>query len=132
MEKTIYNRYTENMTFNYQTSLNQSNTFTRFHTCYNVRLTNLVNNQSVCFEYQCNPRYNKPSKTNCLWAYLMDAQAYYYSDDDIDNFALEYGYTKPSEAFKVFNARKKAYNDLVNFFGSEKTLHAYIEAFQEY
>lgn len=132
MEKTIYNRYTENMTFSYQTSLNQSNTCTRGHVRYNVRLTNLVNNQSICFDYQCNPKYNKPSKINCLWAYLMDAQAYYYSDDDIDNFVLEYGYTKPSEAFEAFNACKEAYNNLVDFFGSEGTLHSYMEAFQEY
>lgn len=127
-----YSLYTENMTLNYRTSLDRSNTFTYAHTRYEVCLTNLVNGKKVCFSYQCNPKRYKPSKNDCLWAYLMDAQAYYYSDDDIDNFALEYGYTKPSEAFKAFNACKKAYNDLVNFLGSEKTLHAYIEAFQEY
>ena len=132
MEKTIYNRYTENMTFNYRTSLDQSNTFTHAHIRYNVRLTNLVNNQSICFEYQCNPRYNKPSKINCLWAYLMDAQAYYWANGDIDAFAADLDIQKPSEAFKVFNACKKAYNDLVDFFGSEKTLHLYFEVFQEY
>lgn len=127
-----FNRYVENIEFGAIKSLDQSNTFTYAHTRYDVTLTNLLNGKKVCFEYQCNPQYHKPSKIDCLWAYLMDAQAYYYSDDDIDNFALEYGYTKSSEAFKVFNACKKAYNDLVDFFGSEKTLHAYIEAFQEY
>lgn len=132
MEKTIYNRYTENMTFNYQTALDQSNTFTHAHTRYNVRLTNLVNGKKVCFEYQCNPRYNKPSKINCLWAYLMDAQSYYWANGDLDAFAADLDIQKPSEAFRVFNACKKAYNDLVDFFGSEETLHAYFEAFQEY
>ena len=132
MEKTIYNRYTENMTFNYQTSLDQSNTFTYAHKRYDVCLTNLANGKRVCFEYQCNPKYVKPFKINCLWVYLMDAQAYYYSDDDIDNFASACGYTNSGEAIRSFNACKKAYNDLVNFFGSEETLHAYFEAFQEY
>lgn len=129
--KRNFNRYVENIEFGAIKSLDQSNTFTYAHTRYKVCLTNLANGKKVCFDYQCNPKYNKPSKINCLWAYLMDAQSYYYADD-VDNFALEYGYTKPSEAFKAFNACKKAYNDLVNFFGSEKTLHAYIEAFQEY
>lgn len=88
--------------------------------------------KKVCFEYQCNPKYSKPSKINCLWAYLMDAQSYYWANGDLDAFAADLDIQKPSEAFKVFNACKKAYNDLVDFFGSEKTLHAYIEAFQEY
>lgn len=62
----------------------------------------------------------------------MDAQSYYWANGDLDAFAADLDIQKPSEAFKVFNACKKAYNDLVDFFGSEKTLHAYIEAFQEY
>lgn len=41
MEKN-YNFYTENMTFSYRKSLNQSNTFTRNHTRYDVTLTNLL------------------------------------------------------------------------------------------
>lgn len=127
-----FNRYVENIDFGAIKSLDQSNTFTYAHTHYKVCLTNLTNGKKVCFEYQCNPKYNKPSKTNCLWAYLMDAQNYYYANGDLDAFAADLDIQKPSEAFKVFNACKKAYNDLVDFFGSEKTLHAYIEAFQEY
>lgn len=127
-----FNRYVENIEFGAIKSLDQSNTFTYAHTRYKVCLTNLTNGKKVCFEYQCNPRYNKPSKINCLWAYLMDAQSYYYANGDLDAFAADLDIQKPSEAFKVFNACKKAYNDLVNFFGSKKTLHAYIEAFQEY
>lgn len=130
--KKNYNFYTENMTFSYRKSLNQSNTFTRNHTRYDVTLTNLLNGQKVCFEYQCNPKYNKPSKINCLWAYLMDAQSYYWANGDLDAFAADLDIQKPSEAFRVFNACKKAYNNLVDFFGSEATLHAYMEAFQEY
>lgn len=127
-----FNRYVEIIEFGAIKSLDQSNTFTYAHTRYKVCLTNLTNGKKVCFEYQCNPRYNKPSKIDCLWAYLMDAQSYYYANGDLDAFAADLDIQKPSEAFKAFNACKKAYNDLVNFFGSEKTLHAYIEAFQEY
>lgn len=130
--KRNFNRYVENIDFGAIKSLDQSNTFTYAHTRYKVCLTNLTNGKRVCFEYQCNPKYNKPSKTNCLWAYLMDAQSYYYANGDLDAFAADLDIQKPSEAFKAFNACKKAYNDLVDFFGSEKTLHAYIEAFQEY
>lgn len=131
MEKD-FNRYVENIDFGAIKSLDQSNTFTYAHTRYKVCLTNLTNGKKVCFEYQCNPKYSKPSKINCLWAYLMDAQSYYWANGDLDAFAADLDIQKPSEAFKVFNACKKAYNDLVDFFGSEKTLHAYIEAFQEY
>lgn len=127
-----FNRYVENIEFGAIKSLDQSNTFTYAHTRYKVCLTNLTNGKKICFDYQYNPKYNKPSKINCLWAYLMDAQSYYYANGDLDAFAADLDIQKPSEAFKVFNACKKAYNDLVNFFGSEKTLHAYFEAFQEY
>lgn len=130
--KRNFNRYVENIEFGAIKSLDQTHTFTHAHTRYKVCLTNLTNGKKVCFDYQCNPQYNKPSKTNCLWAYLMDAQSYYYANGDLDAFAADLDIQKPSEVFKVFNACKKAYNDLVNFFGSEKTLHAYFEAFQEY
>lgn len=113
-------------------SLNQSNTFTPYHKRYDVEIFMFENTKSdfdkiekfksgdyksINFEYQCNPKYNKPTLKDCLYAIVSDAQSYECCDDDIQFFADSFGYTNIKECISAFNGCKKAYNDIINAFG---------------
>lgn len=102
-------------TFNARKAIDQSNTFTRWHVRYNITIRRKDDDRTLRFEYQCNPQYAKPTLKGCLASYVHDAQAYEYSNDDIQEFADEFGYTKIEETIETFNACKRAYNELLDW-----------------
>ena len=118
--------------YDYERSLNQSNTFTKEHVRYNIIITRNDTMQKMSFEYQCNPKYNRINKDDLLYSIISDAMAYEYSDDDIDTFANEYGYESVKECLKAFNACKKIYNNLVEFCGSYQLYSWLKDHYQEY
>ena len=105
--------------FTYKESINQSNTFTRYHVRYDIRIMRTDNKECLRFEYQCNPKFNKPNLKDCLYCYVSDAMAYEDCDDDIQFFADMLGYEKIKETLDAFNACKKAYSELLDFCGTE-------------
>ena len=142
-----------NFLMNAEESINQSNTFTKLHKRYDIEIIMFVNLKSnekqekmkklknkeyrkITFEYQCspkrcNPKYSKPNIKDCLYSIIMDAQSYENSDDDIQNFAYDFGYTDVNECIKAFNGCKKIYNDIVENFG-EKTYRLLCKYFENY
>jgi len=44
----------------------------------------------------------------------------YQPEDNVDDFALSYGYEKPSEALKIFEAVTKEYNELCKLFSTDE------------
>lgn len=117
-------------------SLNQDDTFTLYHKRYDIEIgmfenvhTNSDKNEKfkngdykkIYFEYQCNPKYSKPTLEDCLFSILSDARCYEDSCNDIQFFADNFGYTsiKIKECIKAFNGCKKAYNDIINTFGKK-------------
>lgn len=137
-----------NFLMNAEESINQSNTFTKFHKRYDIKIIMFVNLKSneeqekqekfknkeyrkITFEYQCNPKYSKPNIKDYLYNIITDAQSYENSNDDIQNFAYDLGYTNIKECTKAFNECKKMYNDIVENFG-EKAYKLLCKYFENY
>lgn len=118
--------------FRYKTSLDQSNTFTPRHKRYNVTITRQDTGVKITFDYQCNPRYSKPTLCNCLGALVSDAVAWEQCNDDIDEFQAAFGYTKASECFKAFVGCKENYNKLMALCGSEQVYDWLVEYYEDF
>lgn len=103
--------------FNCKESLDQSNTFSRYHVRYDITIRRTDDNRKLRFEYQCNPKYGKPNLNDCMWCIVSDAKCYEDCDDDIQEFADMLGYEKVKETLSAFNGCKRAYNDLLEFCG---------------
>lgn len=101
----------------YQESLNQEGLFTKNHKKYDVKIE--YENEAFYCDYQCNPNYNAPSKKDILQCVLMDANAFYYTQN-IDDFARDYGYITIDECVKAFEACQGAYNYINNTIGADK------------
>jgi len=61
------------------------------------------------------------SRRDTLSAYsILASLDGYEPSDNVDDFASDYGYVKPSEALKVFNAVQEQYQSLLTLFNSEE------------
>lgn len=79
-------------------------TFTPDHVAYYCSLTHGSDTHNIV--YQSNPRFNdEPTVADVLSAMTSDAVD--VADRDIDDFADELGFTKPSEAIRAYDGCKK-------------------------
>lgn len=79
-------------------------TFSPDHVAYYCSLTSGSDTHNVV--YQSNPRFNdEPTVADVLSAMTSDALD--VADRDIDDFADELGFTKPSEAIRAYEGSKK-------------------------
>ena len=119
----------------FRESLNQDDLLTNEHKRYDCLL--IYNKHNFDFEYQCNPKYNKPTKEDLLGCLFVDSTCYEsskISDDDIENmqeFALNFGYDMNNlkELSKVYKGCKNTYNNLNKIFTKEdqELLKNYLE-----
>lgn len=98
---------------NIKESPNQDNTFTNNHTRFDIKIT--YYKEDMYIEYQCNTNYKKPNKKDIIECVISDAQAYEYTQD-IDDFAIEFGYEKIKDCINAYGLCKKTYNDLHRLF----------------
>jgi hypothetical protein len=80
------------------------------HVKYSVTIANERGEANFPFwgsydDYQHN---RDPSPLDALASYVLDAQSY-AETKDVDDFAEEYGYTKPSRAIQAYNGCKEAF-----------------------
>jgi len=79
-------------------------TFSPDHVAYHCSLTSGSDTHNIV--YQSNPRFNdEPTVADVLSAMTSDALD--VADRDIDDFADELGFTKPSEAIRAYEGSKK-------------------------
>ena len=131
-EENKMKKFINDIEFEAVESNDQSDTFTIYHARYEITLIRLDICKEISFDYQCNPDFTTPNKEDCLYAFLSDAQAYEYCNDDIDIFASETGLTKVSECLKAFDACKKAFYQLKDFCGSDAVYEGLKEYFTDY
>lgn len=103
--------------FEYKKSKNQSNTFTPYHTRYDVVIKHKYEDKTLTMEYQCNPKYKTPTLKGCLACYISDADAYECCDDDIDYFNKILCFDSVKECLQCFTLCKESYNNILDFCG---------------
>ena len=81
----------------------KSERFTSNHEIYKCNLS--YNGKRYSFEYQCNPKYEKPNLDRILECLTSDMQIY-ESSRDLGDFAIELGYTM-EEAEKFYKCCAK-------------------------
>lgn len=101
----------ENIKFSYVVADEQKDLFTNQHVLYTCKIK--YNGKSYTFPYQCN-RSRKPELKDVLDCLLLDASC---ADYTLDEFAEEFGYTKPSVAIKIYKACVRTQNALIRLFG---------------
>ncbi len=80
---------------------------------YHILVT--INTGHAHFKYYCNsPMHEESDFATALWCYLNDAIAY-ANAKDIDDFAAEFGYDKPSELLRVYKGCKRAFENAQKF-----------------
>lgn len=113
----------EDIKFNYKIANKQNDLFTTSHEKYKCILK--YKRKQYTFEYQCNPKYSKPTLLHCLVCLMNDAYTYI---DNIYEFANEYGYDveeyidfgKKSKLYKAYSGCRKAYKNLNRLFNEEE------------
>lgn len=98
----------------------QTDLFTENHVKWDIWMRNPANGVEIEYTYQCNPCYSSPNKCDCLMVYINDAS--YGIGYDVDELAESIGIVRPSEAYRVYNACKKAYNDIMALFNNDEEL----------
>lgn len=85
--------------------------FTREHEKHALKITADNNGTKKTFStvYQYAPKYTTYKNGDGLRAVLLDAQAFAECEGDIDAFAGEFGYNKPSECLNAYNGCKRAF-----------------------
>lgn len=103
----------ENIKFSYVVADEQKDLFTNQHVLYKCKIQ--YNGKSYSFPYQCNKNYT-PELKDVLDCLFLDASC---ADYTLDEFAEEFGYTKPSIAIKVHKACIRTMKALERLFGDE-------------
>ena len=91
--------------FNQKESFDQEGLFTPEHVKYDCllhivkKVGRIDKGRNLCFPYQCNPRFTKPSLADCMNAVLSDASAH-RSSADLADFLEEYGYCEGAESVR--------------------------------
>lgn len=101
----------ENIKFSYVVADEQTDLFSNQHVLYKCKIQ--YNGKSYTFNYQCN-RSRKPELKDVLDCLLLDASC---ADYTLDEFAEEFGYTKPSVAIKTHKACVRTQKALTRLFG---------------
>lgn len=101
----------ENIKFSYSVADEQKDLFTNQHILYKCKIQ--YNGKSYSFPYQCN-RSRTPELKDVLDCLFLDASCANYT---LDEFAEEFGYTKPSIAIKTHKACVRTQNALIRLFG---------------
>lgn len=117
--------------FSFKESIDQSNTFTKEHKRYDVRIRNNLSNVLITFEYQCNAN-NEPNLDDCLWCLVCDYQSYESCNDDLEEFQREFGIESVNECIRVFNGCKDNYNKLLKLCGSYSTVKWLEHHYEDY
>lgn len=106
-----------NILFTYRKSDNQSDTFTRQHTRFDVSIETARGVFKTT--YQCNTDVMRPNKLDVLECLLSDAEAFEMCPDKED-FVFEFGYTESPESlrkgYKAYEGCKRTYYGLHNIF----------------
>lgn len=117
-----------NIKFDYEEAFNQNKLFSKDHVKYLGYLE--YNKNSFNFTYQCNPKYTKPNKKDCLACLLTDYYSYKFVKDMAD-FLIEFGYNENEDALRcgisAYGACKETYRKLNKLFNNEE-----IELLNEY
>lgn len=103
----------ENIKFSYVVADEQKDLFTNQHVLYKCKIQ--YNGKSYSFPYQCN-RSRTPELKDVLDCLFLDASCGNYT---LDEFAEEFGYTKPSIAIKTHKACIRTMKALERLFGDE-------------
>ena len=118
----------DNIYFDYEEAFNQNKLFSKDHVKYLGYLE--YNKNSFNFTYQCNPKYAKPNKKDCLACLLADYYSY-ESVKDMADFLIEFGYDENEDALRcgmsAYGVCKETYRKLNKLFNNEE-----IEALSEY
>lgn len=110
----------EKIKFNYKVAENpKSKKFTNAHEIYNCSIS--YNGKKHSFEYQCNPKYNKPTISDVMNCLTSDS-FYYEQSRDLKDFAEELGYSI-EEAKKPFKLCKKTSEALHRMFTDDELDH---------
>lgn len=95
------NETVKNIKLTYEVAENpKSERFTSNHETYKCMLK--YNRKRYSFEYQCNPKYEKPNLNSILECLTSDMHLY-ESSRDLGDFAIELGYTM-EEAEKPYKS----------------------------
>lgn len=84
------------------------------------RITLKYNNKKVWFYFNDN-YYNKSTLKDFIYCLLLDANCYYYNENDFESFCLELGYDafKP-ESKKIYKACQKQFERLNKLFNKDE------------
>lgn len=105
----------EKIKFNYETSQNQENLFTKAHVKYDVTIE--YNGISYTTEYQTTQNVKKDDVIYCL---LMDASSYEFTPNLYD-FLREFGYNNDIEqGVHAFEGCKQTFENLNIIFTTEE------------
>lgn len=102
---------------NYKESENQENTFTPYHTRFDVVVD--YKGKRYKTDYQCNTSYSDDIEKDIIYCLLRDAESFEFCQD-IDDFSREFGYDKVSDCLKAFNGCKRTYKAFKRMFSDEE------------
>ena len=109
----------------------QKDLFTPSHTLFKCVIVT-PSRRRYTFNYQCNTTHKQPTKEDCLYCLLSDAQSVEYCQDEAD-FLNEFGYIDNAESIrkglKAFKACERTKKALDRLFTSEELeeLNAHFE-----
>lgn len=122
------NNILDKIKITYQKSLNQNDTFTPYHTRFDVIME--YNGEIYETSYQCNYKTGQKLKKDIIYCLLMDADCF-ENCQDIDDFQMEFGYEKASELIKAYNGCKETYQAFKKIF-NDKELEELRTIFKNY
>ena len=130
-EKTEGEKIIDSLRFTATEAEEQKDLFTPSHTLFKCVIVT-TSRRRYTFNYQCNTTHKQPTKEDCLYCLLSDAQSVEYCQDEAD-FLNEFGYIDNAESIrkglKAFKACERTKKALDRLFTSEEleALNAHFE-----